>query len=47
VKLAKSVGSVRFTVTGVTLANSTYTSAANHDPETDSNGTTISVVRPL
>ena len=46
-KLAKTVASATFTVTGVTLANSIYTSAANHDPETDSNGTTITVVRPL
>jgi hypothetical protein len=46
-KLARTVASARFTVTGVTLAGSTYTSASNHDPEIDSSGTTIVVARPF
>jgi hypothetical protein len=45
-KLAKTIASATFTVTGVTLANSTYTPASNHDPDGDSNGTTIAVLRP-
>ena len=39
-------GSVTFTVTGVTHATRTYQSSSNHDPDGDSNGTTITVVRP-
>jgi hypothetical protein len=46
-KLAKTVASATFTVTGVTLANSTYTPTSNHDPDLDSNGTMIVVARPL
>jgi hypothetical protein len=33
-------------VDGVTAAGLTYTPGSNHDPETDSNGTTIVVPRP-
>jgi hypothetical protein len=45
-KLARaSVASATFTVTGVTQAGSTYT-AANHDPDGDSTGTVIIVLRP-
>jgi hypothetical protein len=39
----KNVGSVTFMVTNVTSGGSTYDSAANHDPDGDSNGTTIVV----
>lgn len=46
-KLAKAtVSSATFTVTSVTLAGAEYTSAANHDPDGDSTGTTIVVLRP-
>ena len=38
--------SVTFTVNNVTKAASTYTSASNHDPEGDSNGTRIVVAKP-
>jgi subtilisin family serine protease len=43
--LANATASVTFTVTGLTLTNAVYQSAANHDPEADSNGTTIIVFR--
>jgi hypothetical protein len=47
-KLSKSsIASVTFTVTSVTLAGSTYTPSANHDPDGDSTGTTIVVLRPI
>jgi subtilisin family serine protease len=46
-KLARAtVASVTFTVTNVTRSGGTYTPAANHDPDGDSNGTTIIVLRP-
>ncbi len=38
--------SVTFTITGVTHASSTYTPAANHDPDGDSDGTVIVVLQP-
>jgi hypothetical protein len=38
---------VTFTVTSVTLAGSTYTPTANHDPDGDSTGTMITVIRPV
>jgi PKD repeat protein len=37
--------SVTFTVTGVASASSTYRPANNHDPDGDSNGTTINVTK--
>jgi hypothetical protein len=37
--------SVTFTVTNVSKAGSVYSSTTNHDPEPDSNGTTITVVK--
>jgi hypothetical protein len=47
-KLSKaSIASVTFTVTSVTLAGSTYTPTANHDPDGDSTGTMITVIRPV
>ncbi len=45
-KLATSAGSVTFTVTNVTKSGSSYAPAANHDPDADSNGTSITVLRP-
>jgi hypothetical protein len=38
--------SVAFTVTSVVMPGQTYASAGNHDPDGDSNGTTITVIRP-
>lgn len=38
--------SVTYTVSNVTKSGFTYQSGANHDPETDSNGTKITVTRP-
>lgn len=37
---------VTFTVTNITFSGHTYTSSANHDPDGDSNGTTITVDKP-
>ena len=45
-KLASTVTSVTFTVTLVTKTGATYVASANHDPDNDSNGTTITVNRP-
>jgi len=46
-KLPKaSVATVTFTVSNVTLAASTYSATANHDPDGDSTGTAIVVPRP-
>lgn len=39
-------GSVAFTVTDVTHATRTYDSVGNHDPDGDSDGTTLTVFRP-
>jgi subtilisin family serine protease len=41
------VASVTFTVTGATRSGFTYTAGSNHDPDGDSDGTTIVVVRPV
>ncbi len=38
--------SVSFTITTVVLPGQTYAAASNHDPDGDSNGTTITVIRP-
>ena len=38
--------SVTFTINNVTRSGSTYNSANNHDPESDSNGTRININRP-
>ena len=42
-QLKNSVANVTFTVTGLQVAYGTYAAAANHDPESDSNGTRITV----
>src|SRR6266550_4000824 len=44
--LRRSVTSVNMTVVRITLAGRTYVRADNHDPDGDSNGTTIKVNRP-
>jgi hypothetical protein len=44
--LRTTTNSVTFTVTNATHASYTYQSSANHDPESDSNGTTIIVNKP-
>lgn len=44
--IAKKTGSVNFSVTNVSLSSFVYKPADNHDPDGDSNGTTISVTRP-
>ena len=44
--LRKGVKSVNFTVTSVTLNGVTYQATSNHDPDGDSNGTSIKVNRP-
>jgi hypothetical protein len=44
--IRKNIGVVTFTVTGVT-DSLTYEPTDNHDPDGDSNGTTISVNKPL
>ena len=40
------VNSVRFTVTGLSRSGYSYAPAANHDPESDSNGTTLVIIAP-
>ncbi len=44
--LPRRTGSVTFTVASVTHATLTYKAADNHDPDGDSNGTSITVSRP-
>ncbi|HSB13129.1 MAG TPA: Ig-like domain-containing protein [Bryobacteraceae bacterium] len=39
--------SATFTVNNITGTNLTYQASANHDPETDSDGTAITVAKPL
>ena len=46
--LNKSKTSATFTVTNITATGASYASSSNHDPDTpaDSNGTTITIVKP-
>jgi PKD repeat protein len=44
--ILKNKTSVSFTVTNVARAAFVYTPAANHDPDGDSSGTTVTVTRP-
>jgi serine protease AprX len=44
--LTKRIGSVTFTITGVTGATLAYDSSANHDADGDSDGTRITVYKP-
>jgi hypothetical protein len=43
--LRKNIGSIDFTVTGVSASGFTYDSSNNHDPDNDSDGTTITIFR--
>ncbi len=45
-KLPSATASVTFTVTSVTWSGGTYVPSANHDPDDDSNGTTIAIAKP-
>ena len=44
--LAKRTTTVAFSVSGINLSGSAYQAGANHDPDGDSNGTTITVAKP-
>ncbi len=44
--LKRSVTAVNLTVVSVTMAGRTYDRTLNHDPDGDSNGTTIKILRP-
>ena len=44
--IKSNASTVSLTVNNLTLTGSTYTSGANHDPDGDSNGTTITVNQP-
>lgn len=44
--LAKRISSVSFSVTSVSHATLTYSSSNNHDPDGDSNGTSIVIPKP-
>jgi len=46
-RFGKAKASATFTVTSVTSASYTYVPADNRDPDADSNGTTISIARPV
>jgi PKD repeat protein len=43
--IPKKTGSVTFTITNVARATFVYEPAANHDPDGDSNGSTVGVIR--
>ena len=43
--MAKKNGSVEFSIVSVTVSGSDYLSAENHDPDGDSDGTTILVAK--
>ena len=43
--LLKSQSSVGLTVAGISSTGSTYTPTANHDPDGDSNGTTLVIAK--
>lgn len=45
-KTGLMTASTSFVVTNVTLSGATYDASANHDPDGDSNGTTIKINRP-
>ena len=44
--LKRSVAAVNLTVVSVTMAGRTYDRTLNHDPDGDSNGTTIKILKP-
>src|SRR4051812_15613207 len=41
-----TIASRTFTITSLTMSGRTYIASANHDPDTDSNGTAITINRP-
>ena len=45
-KLPNATASITFIVTSVTWSGGTYLPSANHDPDRDSNGTTIAIAKP-
>jgi serine protease AprX len=45
-RFARTKTSVQFSVTNLQLTGDTYQASANHDPDADSNGTTITITRP-
>lgn len=45
-KTGLTAASVTFTVTNVSKSGATYSAAANHDPDGDSNGTAITITKP-
>jgi hypothetical protein len=44
--LKSNVSSTTFAVNGFSQGSSTYNAAANHDPDGDSSGTSITIVQP-
>ncbi|MFN2106766.1 MAG: hypothetical protein ACK2UJ_17965 [Candidatus Promineifilaceae bacterium] len=44
--LKSNVSSTTFAVSGIAQGSSTYSAAANHDPDGDSSGTSITIVQP-
>jgi len=44
--ISKKSSSVTFTISSVARSGLSYESAANHDPDGDSNGTNITVTKP-
>ena len=44
--MTRQSGSVTFTVTGVAKESAVYDAMANHDPDGDSDGTSITVSKP-
>lgn len=44
--ISQNGSSITFTVTNVTHSSNTYSAGANHDPDGDSNGTAITVLKP-
>lgn len=45
-KTGLTSASIVFTVTNVSKSGAAYSASANHDPETDSNGTSITIAKP-
>jgi hypothetical protein len=43
--MAKKVGNVDFLISGISVSGSEYLPAANHDPDGDSDGTSIRVAK--
>ncbi|MDP9353231.1 MAG: hypothetical protein M3P51_17055, partial [Chloroflexota bacterium] len=45
-RISKNTSSVSFTVTGISRGSDTYDTTKNHDPDGDSDGTTITIPKP-